>query len=33
LPLDRPEEVRGLIVRFATPGQIPRGVHSAVTRE
>jgi pimeloyl-ACP methyl ester carboxylesterase len=28
LPLDRPEEVRDLIVRFATPGQIPRGAHS-----
>ena len=25
LTLDRPEEVRELIVRFATPGQIPHG--------
>jgi pimeloyl-ACP methyl ester carboxylesterase len=29
LPLDRPEEVRDLIVRFAAPGQIPSGAHSA----
>jgi pimeloyl-ACP methyl ester carboxylesterase len=28
LALDRPEEVRDLIVRFATPGQIPRRTHS-----
>jgi pimeloyl-ACP methyl ester carboxylesterase len=28
LALDRPEEMRDLIVRFATPGQIPRGTHS-----
>ena len=28
LALDRPEEVRDLIVRFAAPGQIPRGAHS-----
>ena len=32
LALDRPEEVRDLIVSFARPGQIPRGAHSVESR-